>query len=230
MVHTWSTASCLISQADKKIKTTSSLPTPLLLSEVFSLASRQETNNKPNPCNPLLSTSSKSDAKTKESSIMQRFSLLSLRDGLMRREHQVIQQLSRGNPLDCTLPPDNEWKCPLASSKLTSLLGVVLWWFPTCLHLLASKCSFLLLWNYSRTSTSRYAVCAKNLNWVPPASPACSNHMVALLIRLWIYYETDLIGFVSCILSGCKWYSTHRGSFSGKRFLYSAVLVLAVRS
>lgn len=153
------TASCLISQADKKIKTTSSVSNaPSLVSSVFVSQSRRN-------CMFFFSTGTTNQIPVihfsvpvaslllkLKSSITQHFLTRSLRDGLMRRQHQVIQQLSRGNPLDCTLAPDNAWKCPLASSKLTHLLGVVLGWFPTCLH---------WLWNYSRSGSSRFTVCEK---------------------------------------------------------------------
>lgn len=152
----------------------------------------------------------------------------SLCDGLLWRQHQVIQQLSRGNPLDCTLPPDNEWKCPLASSKLTSLLGGG--WFPTCLHFLGSECSFLYLFHYSRSGTSRFSASAANFKWLLPAGPVCSSHLVALLIRWWICYETDPHGF--CVLH-TEWVQVIQyspGVLCMKCFLYSTALVLAFRS
>lgn len=63
---------------------------------------------------PLLSASSKSAVKTKDASITQPFPH-SLWDELLRgKRSRVIQQLSTGNPLDCSLPPDNEWEVSLS--------------------------------------------------------------------------------------------------------------------
>lgn len=44
-------------------------------------------------------------------------------------------------------------------------------------------------------------------------SAAFSDHMVALLIRVWICYETNFADFVMCILSECKWLNPHQGIF-----------------
>lgn len=89
--------------------------------------------------------------------------------------------------------PDNEWKCPSASSQLS----VVVYWdlllclFPSSLYLLDCSaaeglfsCSIVKVW---------VQWMSKYVNGIGLVSNCCSNHMVALLIRVWICSETHLV-------------------------------------
>ena len=52
--------------------------------------------------------------KTKDASITQPFPHSLWDELLWGKRSRVIQQLSTGNPLDCSLPPDNEWEVSLS--------------------------------------------------------------------------------------------------------------------